>query len=151
MSEKRRWFWWLVSPHQGVEKLRAGTRGHEAVLPMTQLFCSGSSWSGRISPCLPSCFFTSTRSIVPVQGSKQKAVTAVQPTHVGCLIPAAQLITLEWARLPTQVSTFSACPMLLWIPSTLKTKKTQLKKLPVCLAGQQWGSRDTETFYLFSR
>lgn len=43
-SEKRGCFW-LVSPYQAAEKLSADSRGHGAELPMTQLFCSGSSWS----------------------------------------------------------------------------------------------------------
>lgn len=39
-----------------------------------------------VSSCFPSCFPTSSRSTVPVQCSRQKAMAAMQLPHVGCLI-----------------------------------------------------------------
>ena len=111
VSEKRGCFWQLVSPQWRAEKLGAGTRGHGAALPVTQLFCSGSSWSGRVSPCLPSCCPQAPGASSLFRALSQRQWQLCSPLmRTAWPLSSAQLIILKWARLPMRVSAFAACP-----------------------------------------
>lgn len=140
------------------------------MLPMTQLFCLRSSWTAHASQAA-STQEAGAPSLFSALGSGSCAATLCglpDPTaqlsdHVNSLLPVYEAMLKDVLALSHKYQLFHydaiskssyQCVCFFCLPHdsvNIQHPGNKVKMLPVCLAGQQWGSRNTGRFFSFSR
>lgn len=141
------------------------------MLPVTQLFCLRSSWSACASQAASPQAAGAPSLFTSALGSGSNAATpyglpdpTIQlPARMNSLLPIYEAMLKGLLALfpKYQLFHYSAIskPSYVFVcvfclprnSVNIQCTKNKVKTLPVCLAGQQWGSRNPGRFSLFSR